>query len=397
MARGPRTRLARNIYSDRSGIKIVVERHGVRLPEVKFPHGTDPDVLRKTRDDMIDRLDLGQAKKAIARGTLAADAATCLETLPKGRHKENMRILLGHWTRVFGARPRHSLTPVEIKTQLATFAGRFKPEGLRKLRRALGWVYTTIDGKDGQNPVRAVKAPSVRYDDPRGIGYDVIAWIFRHAPDRGRPQDGQAGGKRPANKTARPTANLSKIRARIMAYTGLHQIEIGRLTAADIDLKRRRVWAHPRQKGSGAAGEWMDLVPPAVQAFRDLVAAKGLGPFGTRSLSRSWSGWLAAAKTAWEADPTKRGQPWPVRPDARPYDLRHSFGTAVYLAEGDIRAAQALLRHRQSSTSDRYIKAGIRARASRGLQAFAAALPVDPVVAPAKIARQTPRRRSLRS
>jgi integrase len=336
-------------------VAIVVERHGTR-EEVRFPRGTDPATLRTVRDDMIDRLELGH--RATARGSLAADAAAVLETLPKGRHRANMRVLLDHWTAAHGTTPRHTLTPVDVRTTLATFSARFAPEYVRKLRRALGWLFSTLNGADGQNPVRAVKAPSVRYDDPRGIAFDVLAWIFDHAPDRGRPTNG-----------TRPTVNLSKLRAQVMAYTGMHQIEIGRLRPADIDTARRRVWIHPRQKGSGAPGVWMELIPPAVTALAALQAANGLGRFDTRGLARSWRRWLATARSAWEADPS-RG-PWPVHDDARPYDLRHSFGTAVYLSTGDIRAAQAMLRHRQLSTAVRYTHAGVSARMSAARDALA--------------------------
>jgi integrase len=354
MTRGARKRIARNIYADAHGVAIVVERHGTRQ-EVRFPRGTDPATLRAARDDLIDRLELGH--RAQARGTLAADAAAVLETLPTGRHRANMRVLLDHWTAAHGTTPRHALTPVDVRTTLAQFSARFAPEYVRKLRRALGWLFSTLNGPDGQNPVRAVKAPSVRYDDPRGIAFDVLAWIFQHAPDRGRPKDG-----------IRPAVNLSKLRAQAMAYTGMHQIEIGRLRPADIDTARRRVWIHPRQKGSGAPGVWMELIPPAVDALQALQAANGLGRFDTRGLARSWRRWLTTARAAWETDPT-RG-PWPVHDDARPYDLRHSFGTAVYLATGDIRAAQAMLRHRQVSTAVRYTHAGVSARMSAAREAL---------------------------
>jgi len=386
MTRGTRKRIARNIYSDAHGIAIVVERHGAR-EEKRFPRGTDPAKLREARDDMIDRLELGHQTRT--RGSLAADVQTCLAALPAGAHRERMRQLLGHWIRVLGDVPRAAVTPVQIKTHLATFeAEGFAPEGRRKLRRALSWLYTTINGPDGANPVRAVKAPPVRYDDPRGLPYDVIAYIFQHAPDRGRPEKGHD----------RPAVNLSKLRAQVMAYTGMHQIEIGRLTAADIDLHRARVWIGPRQKGRGSPGAWHPLIPAGVAALRALVAAGGLGPFDARSLSRSWHVWIRTARAAWETDPDKAGQPWPVRPDARPYDLRHSVGTAVYVATGDIRAAQAVLRHRQMSTTDRYTRAGVDARVRVALEAFGAVVPQTGATdAPKSVTKRPPMARAAKA
>ena len=47
------------------------------------------------------------------------------------------------------------------------------------------------------------------------------------------------------------------------------------------------------------------------------------------------------------------------RKDLRPYDLRHSFGTAVYAATGDLRATQRLLGHASRTTTDRYTLAAV--------------------------------------
>lgn len=357
MSRGKRTRVARNIYADQFGFQIVVQRGDVR-EEPRFPPGTPLDTLRIARDALIDRLELGAAKTV--RGTLAADVATVLQTIPAGAHRRDTRTLLEHWLAAFGDRPRQALTPLQIKTQLAIFRGRFSPKTCKELRRLLGWVYTTLDGPDARNPVRAVPAPRVRYDDPRGIAYDVLARIFDAIPDRGRPEKGHD----------RPAVSLTKIRLRVMAFTGMHQIEIGRLTPRDVDLAGRRVWIHPRRKGTGTAGAWHGLVAPAADALRAFVEAKAFGPFDPRSMARTWRLALRKAEAAWATDPETRDRPWPVHADARPYDLRHSFGTAFYLSTGDIRAAQEALRHRQGSTTDRYTRAGVSARLAAGRDAF---------------------------
>lgn len=385
-----RRRLARSIYADAHGIEIIVQRGG-EVRRQRYPRGTPLAELADDRDALVDELETDRTTTAHRRGTLSADVKTALATLASRRQRQDQETLLGHWLRAetttakgeattFGALPRAALTPLQIKTQLAVFSAaetpdgrrRFAPKTVKELRRVLAWIYTTLDGPDARNPVRATKAPRVRYDEPRGLDYDVIEWILAHAPDRGRPQDGPAGGRR--GQTTRPTVNLSKLRARAMAYTGMHQIEIGRLEAAHIDLARGRVWIRAREKGAGAPGAWHRLTARGAEALRALVDAGGLGPFDPRSLARSWQIWLAAARGAWEADREKRGRPWPVHADARPYDLRHSFGTLVYLETGDIRAAQAMLRHRQASTTDRYTRAGVPRRVEAAVAALDEAL-----------------------
>lgn len=377
MARGARTRVARNIYRDAYGFQIIVQRHGQRR-EPRFPLGTPLDELADTRDALVDELETGRRTKPAARGTLAADVARALDTLPAGSdNRRDVRTLLDHWLAAplerdgtpttFGAEPRQTITALDIRTQLAVFRAarradgrpRFSPKTIRELRRLLAWVYTTIDGPEGRNPVRAVKVARVRYDDPRGIDYAVIERILAALPDRGRPGKGSTW----------PAASLTKIRLRVMAYTGMHQIEVGRLTPRDVDLARGRVWIGPREKGEGAPGAWHDLITPAVSALLAFVQAGAFGPFDPRSMARSWNLALVKAKTAWEAEHDAR-TPWPVHAGARPYDLRHSLGTAVYLASGDIRAAQEILRHRQGSTTDRYTRAGVTARAALAREAL---------------------------
>ena len=52
--------------------------------------------------------------------------------------------------------------------------------------------------------------PRVRYDEPRGIAYDLIEELFTYMPDRGMPVKGGTV----------PDVSLTKLRLRVMAYTG---------------------------------------------------------------------------------------------------------------------------------------------------------------------------------
>ena len=77
-----------------------------------------------------------------------------------------------------------------------------------------------------------------------------------------------------------------------------------------------------------------------------LRPARLLGPFSTSSAWRSFQ--RACAKLGLAG--------------LRPYDLRHSFGTAVYAATGDLRATQKLLGHASRATTDRYTLAAVPER-----------------------------------
>lgn len=373
-----RTRLATGIYQDVWGISVIVQR-GDERPERRYPLGTPLDELRQARRDLIDELEAGDHTPT-ARGTLAGDVALCVQTIPPGRHRQTTEALLRHWVTApldvhgqastFGAQPRRQLTAVQIRTQLAVFSSttrpdgrrRFAPKTVKELRRLLAWVFVTLDGADGHNPVRAVKAPRVRYDDPRGLDYGIIRRIIAAMPDRGRAARGKS----------RPAVSLTKLRLRVMAYTGLHQVEVARLQPKDVDLRGRRLWIHPRQKGTGTEGAWHRLTTPAIDALRDFVKAKAFGPFSARSMATTWRVAVTAARARWEREHARRRPPvpWPAPDNVRPYDLRHSVGTQVYLETGDIRAAQAILRHRQLSTAERYTQAGVSARAEAARDAL---------------------------
>lgn len=385
MARG-HERLARGVYADRHGRRVKVQR-GARVLEARFPPATPLDILIRARKDLEDQL-AQPATGRLRAGTLAADVAACLPTIATPRSRQTAESLLGHWLAAetqlqgapftFGELPRAAITPLQVRIALAGFASRFSPKTVKELRRLLGWVYTTLDGPEGRNPVRGVKGPRVRYDDPRGIDYAIIQRIFDAMPDRGRAEKGKE----------RPDVSLTKIRLRVMAYTGLHQSELAKLRPQDLDLARRRLWIHPRVKGAGTEGAWHALTDHAIEALRDFATAPAFGRFSTRSMSKSWAVALRGARAEWQR--TER-TPWPVNADARPYDLRHSFGTAVYLAEGDIRAAQEMLRHRQGSTTARYTRAGVTARVESAVSALGAFLPrATPTGDPTSVTKRPP-------
>lgn len=371
MPPGTRT-LVKNIYEDAIGRRVKVQR-GIAVRDARFPPSTPLDVLIAAREAFKDELATEADKRTVRAGTLAADVPRCLATIASRKARQTAETLLGRWLALavdlmdgtpttLGALHRGAVTPLHVKMGLATFAARYRPKTCRELRRLLGWVYVTLDGADARNPARGVKGPRVRYDDPRGIDYDVIGRILAALPDRGRPVRGQT----------RPTVNLTKCRLAVMAFTGMHQSEVGKLTPRDVDLARRRVWIGARVKGAGAEGAWHTLTAPGVAALRAFADAGAWGPFGTRSMAKSWRRALAVARARREAETR---EPWPVRDDARPYDLRHSFGTAVLLATGDRTAAQAMLRHRQASTTDRYTRAGVSARVAAAVVTLDSFLP----------------------
>jgi integrase len=352
--RAKRTRIGVGLSADKYGISI-----RVRGKEHRYPLGTPLDELRRNRRELLASLPGTEPR----RGTFAQDVATYLATLPDGNRRRDAASLLQHWLDAgFGIKTRHTITAIEIQQQLQKWAGRFKPAGLRHLRRELGALYRALNGKAGANPVRDVPQIAVRYDEPRDIPYQVIETILSALPDQGRPKKGDK----------RPTVSLTKIRLTIMAYSGFTPAILMRIQARDLHLTEGTVYARPRRKGAGSPGQMQPLTPQALAGFRQLIALGGLGRFSTGSVSASWNRAIGKARQQWED--LHPDQPWPVPDDCRPYDLRHSYATAVLRASGSERAVSALLMHTQAQTTRRYTQGMVREESLAAVAALTASL-----------------------
>jgi len=296
------------------------------------------------------------------RLSLAADIATYLGTLPKGRKRENMRRDLEAWA-AFHGRPRQSLTSPEIARQMAEWveAGR-AASTINHRRQALLNLYHALDGRSAANPVREVPRQPERIEEARGIGYDLVARILAELPERGRP-DGSG---------TRPERSKTRARLHVLAYTGLPHAQIGRITRRDVDLEGATVYVRPRRKGAGVAGRTLPLTLQGVEAFRLMVEADAWGPFSARSMAHSFARAVAKARAKWAAE--RPGEPWPAPPRLRAYDLRHSFGSALYLATGDIHATAELMLHASLDMTRRYTLSAASARATMAASALGATL-----------------------
>lgn len=230
---------------------------------------------------------------------------------------------MDRWVAAIGeSRIRHSITSAEIRGALQQWriGGRKDGKPLSESacnhrRTALMHFFSVMNGKSGANPVRDV--PRFREPDPepRGLTYPKLRRIFA-------------------------TMKESKTKARLMliAYTGLPHSTIMRLNPEHVNLKGRYAVVPRRRKGAGTQTRIIPLLPEAVAAFKMLIRCDGWGHFSRGSLRKALHQACRTAKVT----------------RIRSYDLRHSFGTAVYEATGDIGAAQALLDHSDIKQTRRY-------------------------------------------
>ena len=356
--RGKRKRLATAIYEDAYGVSI-----RIRGKEHRYPKGTPTEQLIRKRNDLRDELAVAPARRC----TLASDIDAFLLTIPDGRRRDELTTELSHWRGVFGPRASLDVKPIEIKQQLAAWrtdgpnGQPFSAKHCNNLLHSLRAVYTANHGR-AQNPALEVKVFPVRYDDARAIPSVIIDRIIDGMPDRGMPT-GQGEG-------TLPTVNLSKLRLRVMRYTGLSQAMLKRVEPHHLDFKRKTMYVTTRLKGAGVEAATLKLIDPAVDAWRALNKAGGLGTFSTRSLAACWRRAVNRAKRDWEAQEAKRSQPrpWPIHEHDRAYDLRHSFGTWLMVETGDLQATADMLRHRNLNTTRRYTRQAAEKRTAQAVQ-----------------------------
>jgi integrase len=313
-------------------------------------------------------------------GTFAADAEQqyfpAVAAMPTYRDRVNE---IKSWYPAFGDRPRSSITALEIRQQMERWLippdrcvscrGKIDPlapdappdapaprcarcgdvggpgyaaQTVRNRRTALLHLWNTLDGKSERNPVRDAPPPRKTDPEPRGRSYvDMIA-IINAMPDRGRA----------AKDEKRSAVSLTKIRCRVLLWTGLPAAQLRRMDwRRDLYLDAGYAIVQGRKKGGGTKARRLELNPNAIAALKQLIKAGGLGSAADKTLQRSnfstSSMWKSFQRAAAKLD----------LHDLRPYDFRHSFLTAVYVATGDINATATAGDHSTLDLTRRYVLA----------------------------------------
>lgn len=345
----------RGIYRHGAGWRATVSR-GRGVPPLlrHFPKDTDPREMQAWRADEKAQLRLTRKARATS-GTFEFDAKRYLAAITAMPSLAERTADIARWVAIFGTRRRDTITAADIRgvrdrwmteprgyTVSAT--GQIAPQPpyaastINHRLRALSNLWTVLDGRRAQNPVRDV--PEVPEPDPlpRAIPYPVIEQILAAMPDRGRPTKGRKN----------VTVSLAKLRLRVIAYTGLTYSQLGRLTAEDVDLVIGSMLVRRRRKGKGAKSRLQPLLPEAIEAFRQLDAANGWGAFSGASVRKSFV--LAVGKLK------KAGVPLN---GVRVYDLRHTFAGLVFRATRSREAVKDLLQHESLRTTERYVLSAV--------------------------------------
>ncbi len=275
-----------------------------------------------------------------------------ITTLPS--YKNRMRDLKD-WPPTFGHLPRKAITPVAIRIQRE----RWLTVGPRRVFDRKTQAYIAIKAPLSASTVNhRVKALRNFFTVLDPGGYNPAAEIGDvDESASAQPRDIELGIALAIIK-ALPAKVDSAARLKLIAFTGWPHAQVKTLDPSRIDWKARAVWMPPRKKGRKkkvlVPGYWLPVMPIALSALREMKALGCWGWFSNSGLHKFWRRHLRALIQAGKI---------PAEAIAyRPYDLRHTFATALGMVTDDERAMQRLLmsaqpRYSQKATDPRTVKA----------------------------------------
>lgn len=323
----------------------------------RFPANTDLSRIRAWRTEARGRLQQRLEQHCYQRavrigtpGTFRADAVTYLVAVQAMTTYRERCWQIALWVEIFGDRQRDTIKAHEIRAirdrwltdgpkrrwrringvgQWVDEVAPLAASTVNHRLRALSNLWTVLDGRHAPNPVREeVPEAAEPVEVPRALDYQTIRRILEAMSDQGLAIKGE---------TRRPYS-LAKVRARVMAWTGVTPKELGKVEPADIRWDDAFLLVPARRKGRGAPGRIVPLGPDGLGALRDFDRLSAYGRFSTRAVLRAWQ---HACRTV-------------IGRSVRLYDLRHSFVTGIVRATGNLDAAQLLAGHTDRRTTRRY-------------------------------------------
>jgi len=397
MARAKRTRitLAEGIYQDAHGISVIARlgsgKNLISAPPVRFPlidgdgipYSKQNNVeLVRCRLQMLEDLRRKRARSGGEAGSLGAAIDQWLHDYPLTPRADGKCViddkradehrLLAHWrTSALAVEPVAEIKRSQVRAQLKTWteAGRAPTtvnHRMRALAMVLRWALEADDDDDLIMATDGIAYLPPPKGEPRGILMPVLARILATMPDQGR---GEAGGPR-------PDYSETKIRLRVMSWTGLAHKSLMRLDRKRVNFREGKIFLPARKKGKGAEGAWVDLLPPAIDALKDYDRAALWGKtFSRASMRKSWRRAVVncrkqlVAEAAETSDKTMLEQfDASVPPNCNPYDTRHSFLSDAYRQSGDIHAVKHIAQHADIKTTERYTKAAVPERVASAIE-----------------------------
>ena len=322
-----RKRIARCVYSDQWGLSATVKVNGVQR-ERRFAKETALRTIREWQDET--RVALRSLEVRGPRSDFEADARRYLDAVQRmpsygERHRD-----VGFWIAEFAGRDRATITFKEIWGVLRGWEREgYAASTLNHRRGALMHLWSTLDGKQADNPVARIPRYKEPRAEPRGLSWADVDRILAAMPDVGQALSGQT----------RDDGSKTKARLAVIAFTGLTQAQLKQLRPQDVFWRESAIQAPGRHKGRGASAQVLPVTRRGLEALARFAHLDCWGTFSNASLNQSFK--RACAKVGLR--------------EKRAYDLRHTFGTEMYRRTHDPLVVQQLMLHRSSETTRRYI------------------------------------------
>lgn len=254
-------------------------------------------------------------------------------------------ITAAEWTEMLRAWERDGLPG-------STYRGRPGALTLNNIRICFVAFYRTLD-PDGVNPARKIPRRTAPALVPRGIPM-ADAWRI---------------------VAAVPWAPM-RARLTLMLVLGLRPVEVAGIDPwRQWDRRRGTLYIGGLKKGRGTRGRMLGPLPAlAIEALTTLERLGKFGAFTSTALNQAFKLGLDAAGL--------RAQ----YPALRPYDLRHTFGTHVYVSTRDIKATQEAMGHSPgSAVTHTYVMAAVSTAVASALASVeTATTPPPPPAASAR-------------
>lgn len=376
------------IYPTATGGYSVEPRVGsgtqtLRLPPILFPPGTPIEEVEaafhaakaKLKRQLALQRALGPRPIRTVPGTLRADVDLYFETAKiTKRTAQERRTQFKWWCDVagFGDRRRSTLEGPEITralNKLMTMPG-YKHEAHvprrasasleKKYRHALYHLFKILDGPHAPNPVAAVPLP----DEPAALPRD-LPLVFT---DEMLVQMRAVGQRQGFTSRVRATQQ-------VLTHAPVTMAQLLRMRPGHVDLEAGEIVVPGRQKGQGPTPPAVrrSLTPDGVAAFR----AYGVAGCWERPVSKSVK-YQAFKRARQKAMATLAARGIAIDRErcaqATVKDLRHTLGTQVFAATGDLAMTALFLDHKDPRTTLRYAQGAVDARLKIANAQLAAAL-----------------------
>lgn len=318
MAKRRYRRLAKGIRQRGTGAIEGYFEHAGKTITRCFPHNTPLAVIKTWRLQEKSRLRTFRAAAGSETHTLTGAIEAYLPQIAAqvsfGTRK---RHLLEWETALGGHRLRVGITAGELQTVMQEWLRQgASPATVVARRAALKRLWTVIDGSGSDNPVMRTTPPRIPPPPPRGLPYDKVTAIL--AEMRRDPREHAV--------------------CAVMAWTGLPGSQLKKLRPHDILWSTAQLKTPSRVKGQGAAGRVVPLLPQGLKALRQFHKLRMYGRVDDRKVRHRFK---AACDTLGIEG-------------VRVYDLRHSFGTLIWRATGDISTTAYLMGHTGIQNTMRY-------------------------------------------